>query len=257
VAAVAPGSEDELDDLMASGECSFLGFHCQLGGPTRRVVSHYFGRNKGCTRAIPDNIIPVFCRKHYQRARYRQADEDFTEMQMNLISLAVANMKELGTIVNFDLKLRKRAANLIAEEDAHILAYHEAEDTGRSPPVPLGRPDCRERWMLPLLGEHKSFEDVFDFIEKVKAYAYENKSKPFEFEILPNFMAEAKYQPRSTKVSFATASKPKGVTKRSPTAAVAARRARIELRRATVVSSDPVRRRPLSGRGVLGRGRVP
>lgn len=37
----------------------------------RKAMSHVFGRNKNCTRSIPDNVWILLCRKHYQRARYR------------------------------------------------------------------------------------------------------------------------------------------------------------------------------------------
>ena len=40
----------------------------------RKVVSHIFGRNKACTRKLPENLWRLWCRKHYQRFKYRAED---------------------------------------------------------------------------------------------------------------------------------------------------------------------------------------
>ena len=36
----------------------------------RKVISQFFGRNKGSTKLIPNDVWHVYCRKDYQRARY-------------------------------------------------------------------------------------------------------------------------------------------------------------------------------------------
>ncbi|KAK4236862.1 hypothetical protein C8A03DRAFT_35208 [Achaetomium macrosporum] len=38
------------------------------GGPTRKGMSHFFGRNKNCTRAIPQHVWLTFCRKDCRRS---------------------------------------------------------------------------------------------------------------------------------------------------------------------------------------------
>ncbi|KAL8946270.1 MAG: hypothetical protein Q9183_007929, partial [Haloplaca sp. 2 TL-2023] len=45
---------------------------CTLSsGDHRKVVSHIFGRNKRCTHQIPEDCWIKYCRKHYQRQKYR------------------------------------------------------------------------------------------------------------------------------------------------------------------------------------------
>jgi len=59
------------------GEQSYYDFIC-AGEPRackgekniRKSVSHFFGRNKGCTKNITKDMWVLYCRKHYQRGRY-------------------------------------------------------------------------------------------------------------------------------------------------------------------------------------------
>ncbi|KAF7174093.1 hypothetical protein CNMCM6106_008200 [Aspergillus hiratsukae] len=41
------------------------------GGNPRKLISHIFGRNKTSTKLFPAHVWVHYCRKHYQRARYR------------------------------------------------------------------------------------------------------------------------------------------------------------------------------------------
>ena len=58
--------------------------NCTTGSQPRKAISHIFGRNKLCTRTIPSHIWVHFCRKHYQRGRYRNGKE-YARLQCNLI----------------------------------------------------------------------------------------------------------------------------------------------------------------------------
>ena len=52
----------------------------------RKVVSHIFGRNKACTRKLPENLWILWCRKHYQRFKYRAEDaENWHTIQLGLV----------------------------------------------------------------------------------------------------------------------------------------------------------------------------
>ena len=45
-------------------------------GDHREVVSHIFGRNKACPRELPNDLWIYWCRKHYQRLKYRAEDSE-------------------------------------------------------------------------------------------------------------------------------------------------------------------------------------
>ncbi|KAF3480002.1 uncharacterized protein GIQ15_06978 [Arthroderma uncinatum] len=72
----------------------------------RKVISHIFGRNKKCTVNIPDSVWIYHCRKHYQRARYRNDEWPFTQCRLAIDT--ISNMRAWGGVESFDLTLRRR-----------------------------------------------------------------------------------------------------------------------------------------------------
>ncbi|PLB45844.1 hypothetical protein P170DRAFT_467047 [Aspergillus steynii IBT 23096] len=73
----------------------------------RKLISHIFGRNKTSTRLVPTHIWPHYCRKHYQRARYRAPN--WPVAQVELVRLALDRMEVWGGVRGFQVVLRKRA----------------------------------------------------------------------------------------------------------------------------------------------------
>ena len=86
----------------------------------RKVISHFFGRNKKCTSLIPPHVWIVMCRKHYQRTRYRNAD-NFPMYQIDLILKQIdkiAEWIESGAakgqstpVRSWTIAVRKRSSN--------------------------------------------------------------------------------------------------------------------------------------------------
>ena len=152
---------------------------CTLESPDRRVISHFFGRNKKETRAIPDDCWVTYCRQHYQRCRYRQSAPDFAALQMDLVRKTVAKLESWGQVRDWDIQLRKRATEQIKQEDAAA----ERGGGGGSPVVRA----CRERALLPRAGPHKSFRDVYALIDAVEAHARDNDCEALEFEVVPQY----------------------------------------------------------------------
>ena len=72
----------------------------------RKVISHIFGRNKTSTKLFPTSVWVHYCRKHYQRARYRSTQWPFTQCELLLDSLA--RMERWGGVRCFELVLRRR-----------------------------------------------------------------------------------------------------------------------------------------------------
>ncbi|PGH35313.1 hypothetical protein GX50_01893 [[Emmonsia] crescens] len=87
--------------------CQFSGEACSTeSNHYRKVISHIFGRNKKCTVGIPQYVWIHYCRKHYQRARYRTAEWPFR--QCDLAVDTIQNMRAWGGVESFNLQLRRR-----------------------------------------------------------------------------------------------------------------------------------------------------
>lgn len=93
---------------------------CKENSVMRKVISHFFGRNKKCTSLIPPHVWIVMCRKHYQRTRYRNAD-NFPMYQIDLILKQIDKIAEWiesgaakgqPTLVrSWTIAVRKRSSN--------------------------------------------------------------------------------------------------------------------------------------------------
>lgn len=91
----------------AQHQCQFSGESCSTESTHyRKVISHIFGRNKKCTVNVPDSVWIYYCRKHYQRARYRTGEWPFR--QCDLAIDTIHNMRAWGGVESFNLKLRRR-----------------------------------------------------------------------------------------------------------------------------------------------------
>jgi len=88
---------------------------CNLGSTLRKAISHLFGRNKLCTRQIPSYVWVHYCRKHYQRARYRNAD-DFYATQAQLVEETIFRVQAWS-----DMNQRQMEANERDGKDAEPL----------------------------------------------------------------------------------------------------------------------------------------
>ena len=170
-------------------QCAFMD-NCTTGVPLRRIVSHYFGRNKKETRAIPDKMWVFYCRQHYQRSKYRQKSWDFAKTQMELVKATVRNLEEWGEVVDFTINLRKRAVEQLQKEDAYVRLVQDAHTRSAQPPQSTYMSPCPERWLAPYVGQYKSFAEVYQFIDLVAAHAEQHRCRAAEFELVPNIKAQ-------------------------------------------------------------------
>ena len=106
-------------------ECMFVKA-CNTNSQLRKAISHIFGRNKLCTRQMPQEIWVHFCRKHYQRARYRNPNE-YSKLQCDLVYQQIVRIHEWsrsntearpqrpGVVRGWELTARKREKNRLNE----------------------------------------------------------------------------------------------------------------------------------------------
>ncbi|KAJ5115126.1 hypothetical protein NUU61_000885 [Penicillium alfredii] len=146
----------------------------------RKVVSHVFGRNKTTTKLFPRSVWVHYCRKHYQRARYRADQWPFTQCELLLESLN--RMEAWGGVESFELILRRR--EMMRTDEANEPAG--SSGTGRSsaalaPPASFGALQSGRRhptaiispvpdWLRVHLGPGKSFAEIRRIVMQVREH---------------------------------------------------------------------------------------
>lgn len=120
-------------DFMAPKVCKYMD-RCTLTRDGeevnwRKAMSHLFGRNKNCTRSIPDNVWICLCRKHYQRARYRN-NAEYNKRLCGLVECQILRLEawsnenrrtgqiENGVVVDWTLAVRKREQKRLDEKSS-------------------------------------------------------------------------------------------------------------------------------------------
>ncbi|EEP81282.1 conserved hypothetical protein [Uncinocarpus reesii 1704] len=212
--------------------CQFSGEACSTESPHyRKVISHIFGRNKRCTIGVPDFVWIYYCRKHYQRARYRTGEWPFR--QCDLAIDTIKNMRAWGGVENFNLQLRRRETQRATgnedryeEEDSAILAADQgpvtsshhvndgdssmetafkeeresssaepetAEFKKRSPKI-IPRPV--PHWLYDRVGDHKNFNEILQMLRDLRHHLQElidsgHDAHFPDIEILPNLRQQS------------------------------------------------------------------
>lgn len=109
--------QTDADEEESTALCEFS-HPCHMGPSPdgmhfRKVVSHFFGRNKASTKLFPDAVWVHYCRKHYQRARYRADQWPFTQCELLLESLS--RMEQWDGVESFEITLRRREILRVSE----------------------------------------------------------------------------------------------------------------------------------------------
>lgn len=168
--------------------CEFAGT-CQMDREQhthyRKIISHVFGRNKSTTKVFPEYVWVHYCRKHYQRARYRAGQWPFT--QCDLLIESLSRMEEWGGVKSFLLILRRREQerrhNTNTDEDISGSTTNSPRPPSGSGSAvklsPIGRrnpiavtapvPD----WLLERLGSDLTFNDIREIIRQIRQHMEE------------------------------------------------------------------------------------
>ncbi|KAI4240020.1 MAG: hypothetical protein L6R40_005362 [Gallowayella cf. fulva] len=159
---------------------------CTLqSGDHRKVTSHFFGRNKRVTHQIPEECWVKYCRKHYQRQKYRRP-ADWFRTQLLLIDTQLNNLEAWGGVLSWQIDVRKKERDMISKENDH-LAIH-----GVLPDVV-----CRERFLIPHLGKGKTFAQCRDLVDIVEKNCEDSKNYTLpSFEFLPEIDERRNPRPR-------------------------------------------------------------
>ncbi|CEJ80181.1 hypothetical protein VHEMI00383 [[Torrubiella] hemipterigena] len=171
--------------------CMFVQ-NCDTGSQLRKAISHLFGRNKSCTLRIPKHVWVYYCRKHYQRVRYRNA-KTYPLNQMELVKLQIARLqswsdenKASGSgpfIKLWTLSLRKREQNRIEHGE-------DGGEAGRGSAEAVGVPT----WLLEKIGTGYTTADMMEVADRLYDEINSgNLSQIPEIEFLPDIV-----EPQST-----------------------------------------------------------
>ncbi|CAG8280061.1 unnamed protein product [Penicillium salamii] len=177
---VIDGGLEECEEEEEYLQCEFAA-PCRMdaspdGLHFRKVVSHVFGRNKAVTKIFPPEVWVHYCRKHYQRARYRADQWPFT--QCDLLMESLRRMEEWNGVVDFELTLRRRERIRVAEATNDKSGRKEAPKSenralkpirpGRKHPTAIVAP--APDWLRSCTGEHLSFDAIRAIIERIRKY---------------------------------------------------------------------------------------
>ncbi|OAA77225.1 hypothetical protein LEL_04048 [Akanthomyces lecanii RCEF 1005] len=165
---------------------------CDTGSQLRKAISHLFGRNKACTLRIPKHVWVYYCRKHYQRIRYRNA-KTYPLNQMELVKLQIMRLQAWSEenrqqhngayIRMWTLSLRKREQSRIENGGGGIVddaAAHDARSTAGTA-VP--------EWLIQRVASGYTTEEVLEVAERLhKEIKDGNLAQVPEIEFLPDIV---------------------------------------------------------------------
>ncbi|KAG4443037.1 hypothetical protein IFR05_001491 [Cadophora sp. M221] len=196
--------------------------NCDTGSQLRKAISHIFGRNKMCTRLIPARVWVHYCRKHYQRSRYRNPKE-YAKLQCDLVQTQIRRVHEWsmenssrglpGVVQDWGLAVRKREQKRLDEMNGskkrNIAAFENSDDedgqdsNGRASNIvpQTAVPD----WLLGHCGKGYSTQVILQIFNRLHNDILNDTLSCFpDIEILPNIVVDSD-EPKS----------PKGYTKRT------------------------------------------
>jgi hypothetical protein len=184
-----PASVDNLVEVEGDEKpvCMFVA-DCNTGSQLRKAISHLFGRNKTCTLKIPKMVWVYYCRKHYQRVRYRNA-RTYPVTQMELVETQIERLhtwseqnkaKGKGAYINsWTLSLRKREEKRRQE----MQEVHEGDDT------PKVGADHVPSWILSEVDKEHSTDSMFAIAARLREELADGSlSQVPEIEFLPDIV---------------------------------------------------------------------
>ncbi|KAG4033888.1 hypothetical protein MFRU_004g03860 [Monilinia fructicola] len=215
-----PPQADDDEDADQPPDCMYIP-NCDTGSQPRKAISHIFGRNKMCTRLIPQSVWVHYCRKHYQRSRYRNPKE-YAKLQCDLVQQQIRRVHdwsqqnhrrgEPGTIRDWGIAIRKREQKRLDElkgsgRKRRASAFDDEDDgdDDASPRPPTAVPD----WLLSVIGSGYTTEEILEIFNRLHQEVLDDLLPCFpDVEILPNITVDED-EPKS----------PKGYAKRKASSA--------------------------------------
>ncbi|KAI1389819.1 uncharacterized protein F4822DRAFT_428159 [Hypoxylon trugodes] len=209
--------------------------NCDTGSQLRKAISHIFGRNKTCTRNIPSHVWVHFCRKHYQRSRYRNAQE-WARIQCDLVQKQIHRVQEWsdknkqdglpGIVQEWSLSMRKREQNRVQEKTGRKRTYRNDSDDDDDdiPDSATLNGTAVPDWLRSKCGDGYSTTEIEEIVARLKQEMVEtNMTQIPDIEILPNISMDVSNDTRPKTLMKRKTSAGNNTHKRSQSVGVALR----------------------------------
>ncbi|CAK7202561.1 hypothetical protein SEUCBS139899_005285 [Sporothrix eucalyptigena] len=204
----ATPSADLPANLEFAPVCMYRG-DCQTGSQLRKAISHIFGRNKLCTRMIPTGVWVHYCRKHYQRTRYRNGGE-YPQRQIGLVQEQVRRVQAWSdsnvqqnrgpVLKDWSLSVRKREQlRLDSKVQASAGKKRPFHDDGMEDEDLDNFDDRAEMsgtavpaWVVEQIGDGYSTPSILAIVERLKNDIDQGRLQQIpDIEILPNIVTDS------------------------------------------------------------------
>ncbi|GAP84645.2 putative orp1 like protein [Rosellinia necatrix] len=175
------------------------GDDCDTGVVLRKAISHFFGRNKLCTRIIPDYVWVHYCRKHYQRCRYRNPHE-YAKLQCGLVLAQIRRIrdwsnyiKETGgteVVKDWTLAMRKREQDRLQDRSKKRRHNEAGGDDEHNPDGTLNS-TAVPQWLRKKCRDGYSPKEIENIILEIQDEIIHTKLSAIpDIEILPNMSTD-------------------------------------------------------------------
>ncbi|KAI1845096.1 hypothetical protein JX265_002818 [Neoarthrinium moseri] len=178
--------------------------NCDTGSQPRKAISHIFGRNKLCTRMIPQHVWVHFCRKHYQRSRYRNAQE-YAKLQCELVQKQIQRVQawsdenkragQSGVVQDWSLSVRKREQkrldDRVSTKASKKRPYREETDDEDADRAVLNG-TAVPGWLLNKCNSGYTTAQIEEIVAQLKTEMDQGKLTQIpDIEILPNISTDS------------------------------------------------------------------
>lgn len=162
--------QPEAIPMVQTSRCQFMRLCNTDSNDYRKVVSHLFGRNKKCTTQIPEECWIEYCRKHYQRTKYRTTKDErknWVGVQLDILCRQLTRLERWGEVRSWEIAIRKKERDVLKREDDRMVQIRSsggAVNQTTSNQVHK----CKERRFLGHCGPNKTYDDIRTLINFVK-----------------------------------------------------------------------------------------
>lgn len=162
--------QPEAISIGQTSRCQFMKMCNTDSNDYRKVVSHLFGRNKKCTTQIPEECWIEYCRKHYQRTKYRTTKDErknWVGVQLDILCRQLTRLERWGEVRSWEIAIRKKERDVLKREDDRMVQIRSsggAVNQATSNQVHK----CKERRFLGHCGLNKTYDDIRTLIAFVK-----------------------------------------------------------------------------------------
>jgi len=153
-----------------TSRCQFMKMCNTDSNDYRKVVSHLFGRNKKCTTQIPEECWIEYCRKHYQRTKYRTTKDErknWVGVQLDILCRQLTRLERWGEVRSWEIAIRKKERDILKKEDDRMVQIRSSGGAvNQATSNQVHR--CKERRFLGHCGPNKTYDDIRTLIAFVK-----------------------------------------------------------------------------------------